>query len=62
MSHIQNITQNIKVLSDQIEREVNRLSDEHQNEKYQTDSLVYIGNWQDAIPRSIWTRVNLFLS
>ncbi len=59
MSHIPNITQNIKVLSDQIEREVNRLSDEHQNEKYQTDSLVYIGNWQDAIPRSIWTDPSL---
>jgi len=59
MNDTPNISQNIKVLSDRIESEVNRLSNDHQQDKYQTDSLVYIGNWQDAIPRSIWTDLSL---
>jgi hypothetical protein len=59
MSYTPSISQNIQLLSDRIESEVNRLSNDHQNEKYQTDSLVYIGNWQDAIPRSIWTDPSL---
>ncbi len=53
------ISQNIQVLSERITNEVNRLNSDPQSEKTKTDSLVYIGNWQDAIPRSIWTDPSL---
>jgi hypothetical protein len=53
------ISDNIKILSGRIETEVNRLSHDTLNDRNQTDSLLYIGNWQDAIPRSIWVDVSL---
>ena len=48
------ISDTVKLLSDRIETEINRLSGDAANGSKQTDSLVFIGNWQDAIPRSIW--------
>ncbi len=48
------ISDTVKLLSDRIETEINRLSGDAANGDKQTDSLVFIGNWQDAIPRSIW--------
>ncbi|MCK5190767.1 MAG: hypothetical protein KAR12_12000, partial [Methylococcales bacterium] len=59
MSQVLNISDNIKILSGRIETEVNRLSSDTQNDGNQTDSLIYIGNWQDAIPRSIWVDPSL---
>lgn len=59
MSQVLNISDNIKILSGRIETEVNRLSNDTQNDENQTDSLIYIGNWQDAIPRSIWVDPSL---
>ena len=53
MEPVLNISETIKVLSNRIEIEINRLSHDTKGNK-QTDSLVFIGNWQDAIPRSIW--------
>ena len=49
-----NISDTIKTLSDRIESEINRLSFDTLDNNKQSDSLVFIGNWQDAIPRSIW--------
>ncbi len=48
------ISDTVKLLSDRIQTEINRLSGDAANRDEQTDSLVFIGNWQDAIPRSIW--------
>ena len=48
------ISDTVKLLSDRIETEINRLNGDVANRDKQTDSLVFIGNWQDAIPRSIW--------
>lgn len=48
------ISDTVKLLSDRIETEINRLKGDAANRDKQTDSLVFIGNWQDAIPRSIW--------
>lgn len=48
------ISDTVKLLSSRIETEINRLSGDAVNGCKQTDSLVFIGNWQDAIPRSIW--------
>ncbi len=48
------ISDTVKLLSDRIETEINRLSGDAANGGKQADSLVFIGNWQDAIPRSIW--------
>jgi len=59
MSQVLNISDNIKILSGRIETEVNRLSSDTQHDENQTDSLIYIGNWQDAIPRSIWVDPSL---
>jgi len=53
MSAVLNISDTIKTLSERIETEINRLSDDTQASNLK-DSLVFIGNWQDAIPRSIW--------
>lgn len=53
------ISENIKLLSQQISSELDRIAKEPQNELNPTDSLVYIGNWQDAIPRSIWVDKSL---
>ena len=53
------ISENVKLLSRQIEHEIQRISRETQTENNKTDSLIYIGNWQDAIPRSIWTDPSL---
>ncbi len=53
------ISESIKRLSQQIASELERIAKEPQNEVNPTDSLVYIGNWQDAIPRSIWVDKNL---
>ena len=54
MDQVPNISDTIRILSGRIEKEINRLSFDALNDKKQTDSLVFIGNWQDAIPRSIW--------
>jgi hypothetical protein len=59
MNQALTISDNIKILSGRIETEVNRLSNDTLNDRNQTDSLLYIGNWQDAIPRSIWVDVSL---
>ena len=59
MKQVFNISNDIKILSDRIGTEVNRFSKDTLDDKNQTDSLVYIGNWQDAIPRSIWVDVSL---
>jgi hypothetical protein len=48
------ISDNIKILSNRISSELERLSSEPRGDTRSVDSLVYIGNWQDAIPRSIW--------
>ena len=48
------ISDTVKLLSDRIETEINSLNGNAANGGKQTDSLVFIGNWQDAIPRSIW--------
>jgi len=48
------ISDNVKILSNRISSELERLSSEPQADANYIDSLVYIGNWQDAIPRSIW--------
>jgi len=48
------ISDNIKILSNRIASELERLSSEPRGDTSSVDSLVYIGNWQDAIPRSIW--------
>ncbi|SHN92789.1 hypothetical protein BHECKSOX_1428 [Bathymodiolus heckerae thiotrophic gill symbiont] len=48
------ISDNIKILSNRISSELERLSSEPRGNTSSVDSLVYIGNWQDAIPRSIW--------
>lgn len=48
------VSDTVKLLSDRIETEINRLSGDAAKGGKQTDSLVFIGNWQDAIPRSIW--------
>ena len=53
------ISDNIKLLSERIETEVNKLSHDKSADGSQTDSLIYIGNWQDAIPRSIWIDTSL---
>ncbi len=54
MDQIPHISDTIRILSGRIETEINRLSRDTLNDSKQTDSLVFIGNWQDAIPRSIW--------
>ena len=54
MDQVPNISDTIRILSDRIETEINRLSRDTLSDSKQTDSLVFIGNWQDAIPRSIW--------
>ena len=59
MNQALTISDNIKILSGRIETEVNRLSNDTLNDRNQTDSLLYIGNWQDAIPRSIWVDASL---
>jgi len=60
MENIASISENVKLLSRQIETEINRLSQDTQSGSVKsTDSLIYIGNWQDAIPRSIWTDATL---
>lgn len=53
------ISESIQLLSQQIASELDRIAKEPQNEMNPTDSLVYIGNWQDAIPRSIWVDQDL---
>ena len=53
MSSVLTISDTIKTLSERIESEINRLSHDTKASNL-TDSLVFIGNWQDAIPRSIW--------
>lgn len=60
MTNIDTISENVKLLSRQIESEINRISQEANTRPIKTtDSLIYIGNWQDAIPRSIWTDATL---
>lgn len=54
MDQESNISDTIRILSGRIETEINRLSLDTLSDNKQTDSLVFIGNWQDAIPRSIW--------
>ena len=54
MDQESNISDTIRMLSGRIETEINRLSLDTLSDNKQTDSLVFIGNWQDAIPRSIW--------
>lgn len=53
-----NISDHIKILSERISTEIDRISENNLNVKH-SDSLLYIGNWQDAIPRSIWTDPDL---
>ena len=48
------ISNNIKLLSQRISSELDRIAKEPKSDTNNSDSLVYIGNWQDAIPRSIW--------
>jgi len=54
MNQEANISDTIRILSGRIESEINRLRLDTLDNNKQTDSLVFIGNWQDAIPRSIW--------
>jgi len=54
MDQQSNISDTIRILSGRIESEINRLRLDTLDNNKQTDSLVFIGNWQDAIPRSIW--------
>ena len=58
MKNLASISDNVKLLSERISQEVDRISQD-QASNHRTDSLVYIGNWQDAIPRSIWTDATL---
>ena len=53
------ISEKVKILSQQIASELDRITNNAETETSLTDSLVYIGNWQDAIPRSIWADKNL---
>jgi len=49
------ISEQIKTLAERITAELSLLEKEPSREASRhSDSLVYIGNWQDAIPRSIW--------
>lgn len=59
MKNLASISDNVKLLSEKISQEVDRISRDHTAKNHRTDSLVYIGNWQDAIPRSIWTDATL---
>lgn len=55
MEKASNISDSIRILSNRIEQEINRLSqDTNASVVNRTDSLIYVGNWQDAIPRSVW--------
>jgi hypothetical protein len=47
------LTEAISQLSSHISTEIDRLNT-GQTPLKKTDSLVYVGHWQDAIPRSIW--------
>ena len=53
------ISDNIKILSGRISSELKKISREPVEDAKSIDSLVYIGNWQDAIPRSIWVDKDL---
>lgn len=53
------VSDDIRALSERISAELIQLSKNPLNKKSYPDSLIYIGNWQDAIPRSIWTDVTL---
>ena len=53
------ISDNIKILSGRISSELEKISREPAEDAKSIDSLVYIGNWQDAIPRSIWVDKDL---
>jgi hypothetical protein len=48
------VSNSIKHLSACITAELEKLSANNQHPEHYTDSLVYLGNWQDSIPRSIW--------
>lgn len=55
MATVSTISDSIRILSSRIEQEINRISqDTNAGIANRTDSLIYVGNWQDAIPRSIW--------
>lgn len=55
MEHVSTISDHIRMLSSRIAQEITRLSEDANNGiSHRTDSLIYVGNWQDAIPRSIW--------
>jgi len=56
MKNLTSITENISFLKHQISKEVEKIDKCGGNNTYHTtDSIVYVGNWQDAIPRQIWS-------
>lgn len=54
MTQAASISDPVRQLAQQIAKKLDNINSENTAQCSQTDSLVYIGHWQDAIPRAIW--------